>query len=103
METKVRAKKMERVQIQLGFKQMLVVDCVGKDGGLALLWMTDSRVKIQNYSHQHINEKVCSSPTNPVWKFMGFYSHPDTSKRLEARSLLRYIAWIDSLSLGLSW
>jgi exonuclease III len=37
METKLRANKMEKVQSQLGFEHMLVVDCVGKSGGLALL------------------------------------------------------------------
>lgn len=74
---------------------MLVVDCVGKSGGLALLWMSNSRVEIQNYSCQHINAKVSSSPTNPPWKLIGFYGHPDPSKRPEAWSLLRYIARMD--------
>jgi hypothetical protein len=95
METKVCGKKMEWVQIQLGFEQMLVVDCVGKGGGLALLWMTDFGEEIQNYSCQHINVKVCSFPTNSVWKFMGFCGHPDTSKRPEAWSLLLQIARMD--------
>jgi hypothetical protein len=35
METKARAKRMERVRSQLGFEHMLVVDYAGKSGGLA--------------------------------------------------------------------
>jgi exonuclease III len=63
METKAFAKRMEIVRSQLGFEHMLVVDSVGKNGGLALLWMTESEVEIQNYSRRHINAKVCSSLT----------------------------------------
>jgi hypothetical protein len=37
IETKARAKRMEKVRLQLGFEHMLVVDSVGKSGGLALL------------------------------------------------------------------
>jgi exonuclease III len=37
METKARAKRMERVRSQLGFEHMLVVDCVGKSGGFGLI------------------------------------------------------------------
>jgi exonuclease III len=92
METKARAKRMEIVRSQLGFEHMLVVDSVGKSGGLALLWMSESGVEIQNYSRRHINATVCSSPMNTTWKFTGFYGHPDASKRMEAWNLLRFIA-----------
>ena len=57
---------MEKERSQLDFEHMLVVDCIGKIGGLALLWMTESGVEIQNYSCRHINANVCSSPTEPV-------------------------------------
>jgi hypothetical protein len=50
METKLCADKMERVRVQLGFNYVFVVDSVGLSGGLALLWMTNSSVEIQNYS-----------------------------------------------------
>lgn len=86
---------MERVRSQLGFKHMLVVDCVGKSGGLALPWMAEFGVEIQNYSRRHINAKVCSSSIDPGWKFTDFYGHLDTSKRMEAWSLLRYIAQME--------
>jgi hypothetical protein len=50
METEARTKRMEIVRSQLGFEHMLVDNSVGKNGGLALLWMTEVGVKIQNYS-----------------------------------------------------
>jgi exonuclease III len=46
METKARAKRMERVRSQLGFEHMLVVDCVGKSSGLALMWAAKAGVEI---------------------------------------------------------
>ena len=88
METKLHTNKMEQVRIKLGFEYMFVVDSVGKNGRLALFWMTESRVEIQNYSRCHINTKVCPTPSSPPWKFIGFYKHPDPSKRMEAWSLL---------------
>jgi hypothetical protein len=97
METKARTEKMERVRIQLGFENMFVVDSVGKSGGLALFWMIEAGVEIQNYSRRHINAKVCSSPNNPTWKLTGFYGHPDPSKRNEGWSLLRHIAGMDPI------
>jgi hypothetical protein len=57
--------------------------------------MSDSGVEIQNYSRRLINAKVSSSSTDPPWKLTGFYGHPDLRKRLEAWSLLRYIARMD--------
>lgn len=81
----------------LGFENMMVVDSMGKGGGLALLWMTDSGVEIQNYSRRHINAKVCSSPGGPSWKLTGFYGQPEASKRQEAWNLLRHIAHMEPI------
>jgi hypothetical protein len=55
METKLRREKMEVIHHKLGFPNLFVVDCVGKSGGLALLWGDEIVVEIQNYSLRHIN------------------------------------------------
>jgi hypothetical protein len=34
---------------------MFVVDCVGRSGGLLILWKEEAFVTIQNYSRRHIN------------------------------------------------
>ncbi|XP_059428616.1 uncharacterized protein LOC132162400 [Corylus avellana] len=91
METISRQSKMERIRCKLGFPNMLVVDCVGKSGGLALLWNDDVGVEIQNYSCRHINAKVCLTPNKGFWKFTSFYGHPEANKRREAWGLLRYL------------
>lgn len=57
------------------------MDCVGKSGGLALLWKEDVGLEIQNYSRRHIHAIVKNSIGGQSWKFIAFYGHPDASKR----------------------
>jgi hypothetical protein len=59
---------------------MLAVDCVGKSGGLALLWGDEVRVKIQNYSCHHINAKISPKTAVVAWKLTGFYGHLEVGK-----------------------
>jgi hypothetical protein len=95
IETKLRANKMIQIKYKLGFHNVFVVDCVGKSGGLALLWSEDAEVEIQNYSRQHINAKIALVASEPAWKFTGFYGHPDVGKRQETWSLLRCLKNLD--------
>jgi exonuclease III len=48
METKLRSKKMEIVRNKMGFSNMFVVDCIGRSGGLGLLWRDEAKVEVQN-------------------------------------------------------
>ncbi|XP_059436777.1 uncharacterized protein LOC132169841 [Corylus avellana] len=82
METIMGKNKMERIRSRLGFPNMLVVDCVGKSGGLALLWTETIEVEVQNYSSRHINAKVSTKPSMGWWKFTGFYGHPEANCEL---------------------
>jgi hypothetical protein len=58
METKLRKSRMELIRIKLGFPNIMVVDSMGKSGGLALFWNLTGGVEIQNFSHRHINTSV---------------------------------------------
>jgi hypothetical protein len=75
------------IKMRLGFDNMLVVEGVGKGGGLALLWKEGWGIEVQNYSNQYINAVVSSTNSTP----MGFYGHPKMHKRVEAWSLLRHL------------
>ncbi|XP_059431636.1 uncharacterized protein LOC132165159 [Corylus avellana] len=92
METKLRKVKMEVIRYKLGFSNLFVVDCVGKSGGLALLWGDDVVVDIQNYSQRHINGIIQSPNSNVQWKLTGFYGHPEVTKRHEAWELLKVLS-----------
>jgi hypothetical protein len=97
METKLRKDKMEVIRYKLGFKCMFVVDCVGKSGGLALLWGDEILVEIQNFSHRHINGVIQSICSDATWKFTGFYGHPNVAKRQEAWSLLKVLGHLSPI------
>jgi ribonuclease HI len=97
METKLRKKKMEAIRCKLGFPNMLVVDSVGRSGGLALLWGDDIYLDIQNFSHRHISGVIKNLSGGAPWKFTGFYGHPDVSKRVEAWALIKHLAQLDPI------
>jgi hypothetical protein len=92
METKLRGEKMELILLKLGIPNMFIVDCIGRSGGLALLWDENVTLDIQNYSQRHINGVVKLGMSGEQWKFTGFYGHPDPAKRHEAWALLKHLA-----------
>jgi hypothetical protein len=72
---------MENVRIWLGFSSMFVVDCIGRSGGLALLWGDETKLTIQNFSQCHINGLVENLGVDGSWRFTGIYGHLDIPKR----------------------
>ena len=91
METILPSYRLEKIRVKLGFNHVFRVDCVGRSGGLALLWSEDCNVKIQNYSRRHINVVIKTNEIGHKWKFTGFYSNPDVGKRHESWSFLKYL------------
>ena len=84
METKLGKNKMESVSIKASFSNLFVVESVGKSGSLALFWDVGVGVTIQNFSQWHINVIISPKGGRLQQKFMGFYRHPDVSKRHKA-------------------
>ena len=68
--------------------QALIVPSDGKNGGLALLWKENVDVRVQSYSHSHIDAIVHDSSVNTTWRATGFYGHPDTAQRSSSWRLL---------------
>jgi exonuclease III len=91
METKMNNKKCDFIRIKLGFDYSFCVDCVGRSGGLLLLWRNDLNVIIQTYSRRHISAIIDCNGVNSDWRFTGFYGHPITATRKESWDLLRHL------------
>lgn len=73
--------RLEKLKPKFGFRNLFVVDCVGKSGGLALLWNDGAGLEIQNYSRRNINAIIKLRGEEGSWKiFTGFYGHLDASK-----------------------
>ena len=78
IETKVKHSVLESVKIKLSFAGKLVVDCVGRSGGLCLLWTNNIKVDLYSYTRFHIDVKMVSCGS-VVWRLTGFYRDPDAS------------------------
>ena len=82
METKLRAKRVEDLQSNLGFAACFAVDGAGLSGGIGLFWSRDVSVELKNYSQRHINILVSNKLLNsPPWGFTGFYGAPRDEDR----------------------
>ncbi|XP_073353634.1 uncharacterized protein [Aegilops tauschii subsp. strangulata] len=79
-ETKMNSKNMERFKRMLGMDQMLIRNCEGKSGGLALLWKKGVRVELQNFSRLHI-DVVINEKDGFKWRFTGIYGEPASDKK----------------------
>lgn len=91
METRCGQEKIERWHLKLGYNNKLVVNSVGKSGGLCLIWDNSIDVSLLSYSQGHIDVSI-KHDSNRSWRFTGFYGHPDQSQRTHSWTLLRRLA-----------
>ena len=91
METKAKNRRMERIKNIIGLENGLFVPCVGRKGGLAMLWARDIDLKIKRYSLNHIDAIINNTENNYKWRLTGFYGHPETHRRYESWHLLAFL------------
>lgn len=91
METFCDHKFLELLRIRLGFGLKLVVDCVGKSGGLCLFRYEGIDVSLLSYSHYHIDTLVVSG-NDKKWRLTGFYGNPVGDQRIHGWTLLKRLA-----------
>jgi hypothetical protein len=91
METVCSKQHIDCIKHRVGFDNLFVVDLVGKSGGLALLWKEEDNLEIYNYTRRHINAVVKDNEGQLFWKLIGFYGHPNSTKRDESWAVLRHL------------
>lgn len=79
------------------FDSCLAVDCVGKAGGLALLWMNEVNLQISSYSNSHIDSIIFYDGGGDLWRFISFYGLQVTSQRHVSWDLLRNLKFVSAL------
>lgn len=57
-ETKLSSKKWDSLRVYLGFQNCFSTSCIGKSGGLALLWSTEVDVTVRSFSRSHTDLNV---------------------------------------------
>jgi len=69
---------MEGIKNRIGLTNGLIVPCVGRKGGLALLWTREIDLEIKSYSLNHIDAVINDAEKNITWRLTGFYGHSET-------------------------
>ncbi|XP_042983207.1 uncharacterized protein LOC122312617 [Carya illinoinensis] len=99
-ETRLKAHEFEVCKFKLGFVNCLVVDCVGRKGGPAMLWGRELSLSISSYSQCHIDAYVEDFSVHGVWYRAGVYGFPEVGQRHRTWDMLRLLsrhrgeAWI---------
>ena len=90
IESKRKRHEMDWLRSRWNFNNCVAVECMGRAGGLALLWMDEVKVDVQSFSKNHI-DAIIGEGNEEVkkWCCTGFYGEPDTNKRQESWNLLR--------------
>ncbi|XVF48893.1 hypothetical protein PTKIN_Ptkin03bG0225100 [Pterospermum kingtungense] len=96
-ETLSNSSKVENLRVRLGFEGALAVYCIGRSGGLCVLWRSSTDCSVVNFSQHHIDLEVkgCNSG---MWQVTGFYGFSERNRRRESWDLLRYLNERSSLS-----
>jgi hypothetical protein len=79
---------LERLRCQLQFANKFVVKSKNKGGGLCLLWKNEMKLRVQSFSHSHIDAFVSENQPD-AWHLTGFYGAPETHLREESWTLLQ--------------
>lgn len=79
-ETKMDERKLDGFRWKLGLANMMVKDCVGRSGGLAVFWRRGVNLHVRMMSKLYIDADVIEED-GFVWRFTGFYGEPRTDQK----------------------
>ncbi|KAL8114669.1 hypothetical protein AgCh_021508 [Apium graveolens] len=82
---------MKQLSGKLGFSSHLAVECVGRSGGIALLWKSSVKCNVLNCSSNFIDAKL-SNANGVEWRLTGYYGFPECGRRKESWDLLKWLA-----------
>ncbi|MBA0758080.1 hypothetical protein Gotri_021106 [Gossypium trilobum] len=68
-ETKISAKRMERVKMKCGFINDIDVGAYRSWRGLFLGWKRDCTIQLRNISHSHIDMELQEEDRRTSWRF----------------------------------
>lgn len=78
-ETKMDLNRIEGLRWWLGLMNLVVKDCRGKSGGLAVFWRKGVNFHLRAVSRLYIDDDVVED-NGFVWRFTGFYGEPRSDK-----------------------
>ncbi|KAK3230611.1 hypothetical protein Dsin_002492 [Dipteronia sinensis] len=96
MEMKLGVQALERIRIKLGYLGKLVMESVGRSGGLCLFWSYRICADLISFSRFHIDVRITFNESK-LWRLIGFYGSPDSTQRGHTWMLLRRLRSMSSL------
>jgi hypothetical protein len=95
-ETKLTEKEMERFRWSLKMPNMIVQNCRGRSGGLALFWRKGVDVSLRWKGRYHIDVNVVEA-NGVKWRFTGIYGESKQGQKENTWRLLRTLHAQDNL------
>jgi len=90
METHLDTKGFNTLYGNLPFQNKIIVKHVDGGGGLAFLWKNDLKLKVINYTANHVLARVTEEDVF-VWFMTGFYGWPETQQKFKSWKLLEHL------------
>ena len=87
-ETMVNSNKIESLRVKLGFQNALVVDRLGRGGGVAVLWKDLEKCIVMSFSNHRIDLEI-EDEARGKWRLTGFYGMLKRNHRRDAWNLIR--------------
>jgi hypothetical protein len=82
-------KRLEWFRWKLGMPNMVVKNCEGQSGGLAIFWKREVQVRVVGFmSRYHIDMEI-TKDNGFVWRFTGIYGDPSSDKKENTWKVLR--------------
>lgn len=90
-ETISKSGAIEKLRVKLGFAHCFVVDCVGRSGGLCVMWRNNVAGEVAGFSQNHI-DMVFKHNNVAQWRLSCFYGFPERARRQNSWDLIRCLA-----------
>lgn len=75
----------------LGFENCWSVDCIGRIGGLALVWDKSVHCSIVHFDNNRIDAQI-GNFNNNNWRLTGFYGFPARSQRRKSWEFIKILS-----------
>ena len=89
-ETKMDRRRIEGLRWKLGLTNLVVQDCKGQSGGLAVFWRKEINLHLRGVSRFYIDADVVEAD-GFVWRFTGFYGEPKTNRKEDSWKAMRVL------------
>ena len=87
-EILVGSSRVEEVKQRLGFERGIVVDSVGRSGGLCVLWRKASMCCLLTYARTFIDIKIIDN-NEGNWKLTEYCGFPERGRLRDSKTLLK--------------